>query len=143
MLFLLMCALCCGTGVLAAPESITVVETRVSGNRRVSETAVANTFGLLQGENYAYEVVRNGLRRIYEMGFFDEVSLLAEEMPQGHVLTIQVWERPAVGAIRVSGNRKIDRGDITKQAVLAVGSSLEERLVFESVAAIDSLYKDK
>ena len=141
--FLLIGDLCCGTGAFAAPDEITVAEIEVSGNLRVSEMAVANTLGLVRGETYPYEEVRSGLRRLYATGFFDDVRLLTEATPQGHALLIEVVERPVVGAIRIAGNRKIGKGDIREQAVLGVGASLEERLVFESVAAIDSLYKDK
>ncbi len=142
--FLLIGALCCGTEVFAAPDEIMVAEIEVSGNLRVSEMAVANTLGLIQGETYPYEEVRSGLRRIYATGFFEDVRLLTEETEQGHALVIEVVERPVVGAIRITGeHRKIDKGDIRKVVVLGVGSSLEERLVFESIAAIDSLYKDK
>ena len=79
----LICALCCGSAVLAAPDEIRVAEINVSGNQRVSDVAVANTLGLVQGETYPYEEVRNGLRRVYAMGFFDDVKLLTEETPQG------------------------------------------------------------
>ncbi len=143
LVFLLIGALCCGTAVFAAPDEIKVAEIEVSGNLRVSEMAVTNTLGLVLGETYPYEEVRGGLRRIYAMGFFDDVRLLTEETPQGYALVIEVVERPVVGAIRIAGNRKIGKGDIREQTVLGVGSSLEERLVFESIAAIDSLYKNK
>jgi outer membrane protein insertion porin family len=129
--------------VLAAPEEIAVVDIEVSGNLRISEMAVTNTLGLVSGETYPYEEVRKGLERVYAMGFFEDVRLLTEDTPQGISLKVEVVERPVVGAIRITGNRKIGKGDISEQAVLGVGSSLEERLVFESITAIDSLYKDK
>jgi len=141
--FLLIGALCCGSGVLAAPEEITVAEIGVSGNLRVSDMAVLNTMGLVQGETYQYEEIRDGLHRVYAMGFFEDVRLLLGEVAGGQSLTIEVAERPVLAAIRISGNRKIGKGDIREQVELGVGSSLEERLVFRSVAAIDSLYKDK
>jgi outer membrane protein insertion porin family len=141
--FLLIGAVYSATGVFAAPAELTIAKIEVSGNLRVSEMAVANTSGLVEGETYLYEEVREGLKRIYAMGFFDDVRLLAEETPEGRALVIEVVERPVLGAIRITGNRKIGKGDIRERAALAVGASVEERLVFESVTAIDSLYKDK
>jgi outer membrane protein insertion porin family len=143
LLAVLIAVLLCGSSAMGAPNDITVEGIAVAGNQRVSEAAVINTFGLAAGETYAYDEVRNGLRRVYDMGFFDDVGLVAEEAPGGYLLTLEVKERPVVGAVKITGSRKIGKGDIREKVQLSVGSSLEERLVFHSVAAIDSLYRDK
>ncbi len=132
---------CCALS--AAPQEIKVTKIEVLGNDRISAMAIANTSGLKLGETYAYEEIREALGNIYEMGFFDDVQLYAEEVTDGLELTFEVIERPVIGAIRITGNRKIGKGDIRKKVTLAVGSSLDLRLVKESTTAVKDLYSEK
>jgi outer membrane protein insertion porin family len=124
-------------------DELKVAAIEVRGNQRISAAAVVNTSGLSEGQVYPYEEVRGALKRVYEMGFFDDVRLYVRELPEGHELTVEVVERPVIGAIRISGNRKVGKGDIREKIALGVGSSLEARLVFESMAAIMALYREK
>jgi outer membrane protein insertion porin family len=130
-------------GLSAAPQEINVTKLEVLGNSRISAMAIANTSGLKVGQTYAYEEIREALRNIYEMGFFDDVRLYADQVAGGLELTIEVVERPVIGAIRITGNRKIGKGDVREKVELAVGSSLDPRLVKESMAAIKDLYAEK
>jgi outer membrane protein insertion porin family len=140
---LVVAVLCRCPAGLAALDEIKVAGIAVTGNQRVSTNAVVNTLGLQPGESYPYEEIRKGLIRVYAMGFFDDVTLLVEDTASGSILTVAVVERPVVGTIRITGNRKIGKGDIREKTFLGVGSSLEGRLVFRSLVAIDSLYRDK
>jgi len=132
---------CCDLS--AAPQEINVTNLEVLGNSRISAMAIANTSGLKVGHTYAYEEIREALGNIYEMGFFDDVQLYANEVADGLELTIEVIERPVIGAIRITGNRKIGKGDIREKVTLAVGSSLDLRLVKESTVAVKELYAEK
>jgi len=127
----------------AAPHEIKVIKIEVLGNQRISAMAIANTSGLKPGQTYAYGEIREALGNIYEMGFFDDVELYAEEADDGLALTFEVVERPVIGAIRITGNRKIGKGDVREKITLAVGSSLDLRLVKESISAVKELYAEK
>jgi len=127
----------------ATPEEVSIASVQVTGNLRTSESAILNTFGLESGRVYPYSEIRDGLARIYGMGFFDDVSLYSENTPSGDNLTIEVVERPVIAAIRTVGHTKVDKDDIRSKIALAVGSSLDPRLVQESITAIKALYKEK
>ena len=132
------------SAVLAATtEDVSIAGLRVTGNLRTPESAILNTFGLESGRVYPYPEIRDGLDRIYAMGFFDDVRLYSEDTPAGRNLTIEVTERPVVTAIRTAGHTKVDKDDIRSKIAIAVGSSLDPRLVQESIAAIKALYKEK
>ena len=92
---------------------------------------------------YPYTDVRLGLERVFNMGFFDDVRLYLEASADGSVVTIEVVERPVVTAIKTTGHTKMDKDDIKAKIAIAVGSSLDARLVDESVRAIKALYTEK
>jgi outer membrane protein insertion porin family len=142
---LLIVALLGVTGTcLGAPAEVKVASIAVTGASRTSQAAVLNTFGLIYGRTYPYKDVRDGLARVYEMGFFDDVRLRLEETPSGeHHLTIDVVERPVIANIQITGNRKIGKGDIREKLELGVGSSLDPRLLHRSVKAVRALYQEK
>jgi outer membrane protein insertion porin family len=128
---------------LAAPETLTVLNVRVVGNLRTDSAAIVNTLGLDPGSTYAYSEVRSGLERVFMMGFFDDIRLYTTTGAAGTDLTLEVIERPVVMTIKISGNKKIGKDDVRAKVALAAGSSLDGRLVDESIRAIKALYKDK
>lgn len=127
----------------SVPQELRVTAIGVTGAERTPPSAVTNTFGLIEGTVYAYEDIRNGLERVYDMGLFDDVRLRVEEGAGGYSLTIEVVERPVIGVIEITGNRKIGKGDIRSKLEISVGSSLDERLVHNSINAVRSLYREK
>jgi len=127
----------------AAPETLTVASVRVVGNLRTESAAIVNTLGLEPGSTYPYNEVRAALERVFRMGFFDDIRLYTAAAAAGTDLTVEVVERPVVVTIKISGNKKIGKDDVRAKVALAAGSSLDGRLVDESIRAIQALYKDK
>jgi outer membrane protein insertion porin family len=139
-----LCLLFAGVAAcLAAPADVQIAGIRITGNSRTGETAVLNTFALESGKTYPYSEIRAGLDRIYGMGFFDDVRLYLEALPDGQQVTIEVVERPAVTSIKITGNKKVGKDDVRGKIAVAAGSSLDGRLIYESLAAIKALYKQK
>lgn len=124
-------------------EQVDVAGVSVTGNLRTAQEAILNTLRLEPGKSYPYSEVRLGLERVFAMGFFDDVRLYSERVAEGLRLTLEVVERPVVTAIRTTGHTKIDKDDIRAKIGLAVGSSLDARLVEESARAIKALYSEK
>jgi outer membrane protein insertion porin family len=124
-------------------DEVDVAGVRVVGNLRTGESAILNTFRLEPGKIYPYSDVRLGLERVFNMGFFDDVRLYSDASTEGTVLTIEVVERPVVTSIKTTGHTKLDKDDIKAKIALAVGSSLDARLLDESVKAIKALYTEK
>ncbi len=125
------------------PQTVTVGSISVSGAERTSQEAILNRLGLVEGRTFAYEDIREGLGRVYEMGFFDDLRLYMKAGPAGQDLTLEVIERPVITTIKIAGNSKIGKGDIREKIDLGVGSSLDGRLLHRSVAAVRDLYREK
>jgi outer membrane protein insertion porin family len=58
-----------------------VVEIRVIGNRRIEADAVRGRIATRVGEPYDAQLVRDDLRRVFELGFFRDVQVLASDRP--------------------------------------------------------------
>jgi outer membrane protein insertion porin family len=125
------------------PQSVNIAEIRVTGNQRASAEAVINTFGLETGQTYPYSEVKEGLERLYAIGMFDDLKLYIDTGAAGDMLTIEVVERPIVASLKIRGNKKISEKDIREKIGISVGSSLDPRLVHESLMAIKDLCEEK
>jgi outer membrane protein insertion porin family len=124
-------------------EELDIAGITIAGNSRIDKESILNTFRLEPGRVYPYAEVRQGLERIYAMGFFDDVRLYIEDAAKGQIVTIEVVERPVVTSVRSTGHTKLDKDDIKAKIAIAVGSSLDPRLVEESTRAIKALYLEK
>ncbi|MBD3347598.1 MAG: outer membrane protein assembly factor BamA, partial [Candidatus Eisenbacteria bacterium] len=133
--------------VLAAPLSAaaqTLGSFRVEGNENVSADRILITFGLRLGEELAIEDVREGIRRLYDLGQFSDVRVYAEgEDESGLNVVVAVEERPRVSAVEIEGNDRLDDSDLEPALKLErddpfIAAALEDMRV-----AVLEIYRDK
>ena len=120
-----------------------VVEVRVVGNRRIEADAVRGRIATRVGEPYDAERVREDLRRVFELGFFRDVQVLASDRPDGKVVTFVVDENPIIRRVAVSGNDSLGNDEIKEQLTLTVGSTIDYPLLLENRRRIEALYQSK
>ena len=111
---------------LAAQEFV-VEEIRVDGLQRISEGTVFSFLPVEVNEVLTPSLARSSIRDLYRSGFFDEISLARE----GNILIITVQERPAISAVNITGNRKIDN-DALLPVLADIG--IAEGEVFDQLA---------
>ena len=93
-----------------------VREVRVEGNRRVEAEAVRRALVTKQGQPYEPTRSADDLRAVWSLGYFDDVRLLAQRLPQGGIAyVVQVTERPTVNAVRLEGNEELSNEDLKEQ----------------------------
>lgn len=80
---------------------------RVEGTRRVEPEAVRRAMRTRVGERIDPGTVREDLRRIFSLGYFDDIRIDGEPGPEGVVLVVTVVERPAIREVRIEGNDEI------------------------------------
>ncbi|MEM7054224.1 MAG: outer membrane protein assembly factor BamA, partial [Pseudomonadota bacterium] len=111
---------------LAAQEFV-VEEIRVDGLQRISEGTVFSFLPVEVNERLTPSLARSSIRDLYRSGFFDEISLARE----GNILIITVQERPAISAVTITGNRKLET-DVLMPALADIG--IAEGEVFDQLA---------
>ena len=131
---------------LAVPSvAQTVSGFKVEGNDSVSRDRILLTFGVRVGETLSAEGVREGVRRLYGLGSFSDIRVLAEPVGEGEELelVIVVEERPRISAVEIHGNDKIGESDIESVLRIARGSPFDSSSLEDSRAAVLSLYESK
>jgi len=117
-----------------------IVVIQIFGNRRIEAGVIASRIGSKVGEPLSAEMVRQDIKSIYKLGFFEDVSAEVERTPDGLILIYRVSEKPVVVDIRIRGAKKIDVDDIEEVMDLREGRIIELAKVNKSLDAIKKLY---
>jgi outer membrane protein insertion porin family len=86
----------------------------VNGAQRVDQSAIISYFGLKPGAPYTTYDLDLGLKKIYETGFYSDVSL---NNNNGEI-TLTVKENPSINQVIFEGNEKIEKEDLEKEITL-------------------------
>lgn len=96
-----------------------------------------------QGDVFDPERLNEELRRIFELGYFDDVQFEINDTPQGKEILIVVDEKPRIQNINVQGASKIKEKDVLEALTTRTGSVVNPRIISEDLARIRELYRGK
>lgn len=128
----------------AAQPGDPVDEIRVTGNRRVESESVLNQVRLKTGQALTLETISEDIKRVYGLGYFDDVRVDATRTPDGKVvITFIVDEKPAIARIEYEGNDDLSLEDIREVVNLKTNQVLNVADVKANAEKIRELYTEK
>jgi len=117
----------------AAPGSFVISDIVIEGNERIDLGTILNYLPVrIRDEFNPTEDSSRVLKSLYETGLFDDV-VVKRRGP--NALLLEVTERPAIGSIEISGNKKIESAELRKslrQSDIALGR-VYNRSILETV----------
>ncbi|MFW6369438.1 MAG: POTRA domain-containing protein, partial [Myxococcota bacterium] len=120
-----------------------VAAIEVEGNRRVGSEAVERRMATRPGSPLSWEDIREDVRRLYELGYFDDVSVHLRESPDGPVVVVRVEEKPAVRQVVFEGNSAIKEDELEEMVGISAYSLLDTTRVERAVREIETSYRGK
>jgi outer membrane protein insertion porin family len=120
-------------------QSIKTIE--IKGNKAISTPTIMAKIKTRVGEPYYAQVSRDDIRRLYETGFFSDISLDLEDTEGGLRVVFKVEERPVIEEIKVEGNKALRRATIVRKLKTKVGQYLNLSVLKEDVAAVKKEYE--
>jgi outer membrane protein insertion porin family len=129
------------TGQSAGVPSVKAV--LIEGNQRVAESTILFHISTREGDPFSVYSIREDLKKIYGLGYFEDVSVDVAEFEGGLKIIFHVVEKPTLRAISFSGNDKIDGEEFRTNMPLREGAILNRSLVQEGVTVIQFLYHQK
>ncbi len=125
------------------PSGEKVVAVRVEGNRRVESEAVRRAMVTREGDLFDERKSPQDLRALWALGYFSDVQLLAQRLPEGVAYVVRVTERPAVREVRLSGNEEISKDDLKEAIELKTSSILDQDVIRRSQKKVQEKYVEK
>ncbi|MBF0482308.1 MAG: outer membrane protein assembly factor BamA, partial [Desulfovibrionaceae bacterium] len=126
---------------IAPGEKITAVA--VEGNVVLDKDVVLLKVKSQPGDPYDPRAVNEDLKRLYDLGFFEDVQIRVDDVPGGKKLVFVIKEKPKIMAIGVVGSTAIDKDDITSAMTTKAGSVLNLKTVSEDLAKVRELFVKK
>lgn len=121
-----------------------IVETiHISGNERIESDAILRQIGTKTGSIYKSSQVTSDLKKIYKMGFFDDLRVEADAGKKGTIVTFHVKEKPTIRRIRTKGNVRFDDEDVKENLTISTGAILNIFKVRSNIEQIETMYKEK
>ncbi len=124
-------------------EDVKVIDIDVKGNVRVEKELITLNLSSQIGQPLSGASVREDIKKIYKLGFFEDVRAEVDRTPTGVVLTFNVKEKPVVVDLRIRGNKDIKSPDILEVIEVKEGRIIDLNKVQKSVEIIKTLYSEK
>lgn len=125
-------------------EGKTIGEIQVQGLKRIEKDAVLAKISSKIGQPVSPEMIRKDIQSVYDMGYFDDITVEGEQLPNGTVRLIYVArERPVISKIEFVGNERISSSDLKDVIKVKEWSILDINKVKNDVNLIQKHYEDK
>ena len=121
----------------------TVAEVVISGNRRTETSLIDLNIETKQGDEYSPQTVKEDLKRIYELDFFQQVLVDVKTTEGGLSVEFIVEENPVLADLKLSGNDKLKEDDIKEVLAFREGRIVSLRKITEGREIILALASEK
>jgi len=113
----------------------------VRGNHTIPQREILDAVFSKTGEALDPERIRNDLKAIYALGYFEDVTVAYEVVEDGTRVIYQVVENPVLGQIIIEGASTVSSAEISSMMKLKVGGLLNYKTLREDLAAINDNYR--
>lgn len=117
------------------------IEIKHVGPAAVSDELVRANIRVKIGDQLAKPSVDDDVRNLYITGFFYNIRVAEERLPDGVKLIYVVQGKPILTDIVITGNKKYSDKKLRKKISSKVGDPLDERKLFSDKEEIKKLYQ--
>jgi len=114
-----------------------------AGNERIDSGAILRKITTKPGDFYDPDQLRQDLKSVFSMGFFENVEIEAVDTDKGKAITFRVKEKPVISRVLISGTDEIEEKDVRDAASIMPNTILNPTRLNEALQRITELYKSK
>jgi outer membrane protein insertion porin family len=115
----------------------------IAGNERIESDAIRNQILIKPGDTFSAKQLSEDLKRIYAMGYFDDIRIESEDNAGGKKVTFTVIEKPTIRNIEFKGNSIFDDEELQEELDIRTGAILNIFAVQRNTKRIEEMYKEK
>lgn len=123
-------------------EGAVVKQIDIMGSRRIEEGTLRFKLKTKVGASFEIETLREDVKGLYQLGFYDDISVDAEPFEDGLKLTFIFKEKPSIREIKIVGNKKIKKDTIKGRIDLTEGAIASPGALAQSGEKIRLLYEE-
>lgn len=124
-------------------KELIIASVAPAGNERIDAGAILNKISTKAGDIYSPDSLRNDLKAIFKMGYFDNVAIEVADSPKGKNVVFRVQEKPLISKVTFIGIKELDEEDVRDAAGIKANTILNPATLNEAVKKINELYRSK
>lgn len=113
------------------------------GNTRIDSGAILRQISTKAGDPYSPAILRSDLKKIFQMGFFDDVQIDVTDSTRGKKVVFKVVEKPVIKSVSFVGVEELKEEDVKDAANVTAHYILNPAKISAGEEAILQLYKTK
>ena len=120
-----------------------ITEITVVGNKRIEKDAILRIIDARTGDIIKQENISKDLKKIYDMGYFDDVIVEKEPHDNGAKIVFKVTEKPSIREIKFKKNSVYKNEELMESINIKTGSILNVHTINSNVDRLRLLYTEK
>jgi len=125
----------------AEDNQIRVNLIEVEGNRKIDTATILSKISLKEGDLFSPERIREDVKALYRMGYFDRVEVESEGFEGGVAITFRVHEKPFLIDVIYEGNENIDKEKLKEKVPVKTDTFLDMEEINSYVDKIRKVYE--
>jgi len=118
-----------------------IAEVDVEGTKVLDKDVVLMRLTLQKGDMLTAKSVNTALKNIYDLGYFNDVEVKVDTIPDGKKVVFVVEEKPRIQALGVRGSDEIDSEDILEAISTKKGGVVNPKVLADDIRVIREMYR--
>ena len=116
----------------------------VKGNNIIETELILPHIHLKKGRLYSQKTIKEDVRRLFSLGFFDDIEVRRSPSPKGGFnIVYQVKERLHISELEFEGNKNLSDSDLKEMFLVKEYSFLNYAQLKKDILKVQEKYKDK
>jgi outer membrane protein insertion porin family len=128
---------------VGAQDQPVVTQIDVVGAKKVEEATVRFKLKIRVGDPYSPETVREDIKSLYSLGYFEDIVVNADIFEGGLKLIFVLQEKPSIQSIKIVGNKKLTEEKIRGKIDLVEGSIIPPGALLKNADKIRLFYEEE
>ncbi len=124
---------------LMSKERVEVID--VEGTKFLDKDVVLMRLRLHKGDLYDPKQINEELKNVYDLGYFDDVQVRVDDLPEGVKVTYVVVEKPRISVVDVLGADEMDADDLLGLMNTKAGAVLNPKVLADDLGKIKEEYR--
>lgn len=126
-----------------AQDQPIITQIDVVGAKKVEEATVRFKLKSRVGDVYSPETVREDIKSLYSLGYFEDIVVHADIFEGGLKLIFVLQEKPSILSIRIVGNKKLTEEKIRAKIDLVEGAIIPPGALLKNAEKIRLFYEEE
>lgn len=115
----------------------------IRGNKKIEGETISGKIKSKIGEPFSEEVVQQDIKKLYGIGYFDDIRTEIEPFEGGLKLIFIFKEKPTIVSIDFQGNDEFKTDDLKEKITLTPGAIANPSLITDNVNKVISFYQSE